>query len=47
MQKGKIQLVGKAKVFVITCGEDHKSQSLPVLALLTGVGRQECAMGCV
>lgn len=37
MQKGKIQLVGKANAFVIACSENCNSHSLPKPALLTGV----------
>ena len=39
MLKAKVQLVGKAKVFVITCGEDQHNRPLSKLSLLTGLGK--------
>lgn len=41
MLKAKVQLVRKAKVFVITCSEDQNHHPLPQLALLTDVEKEE------
>lgn len=37
MLKAKVQLVRKAKVFVISCSKDQNHHPLPNLALLTDV----------